>query len=522
LKLFNRGGLADIAIASAGLVAAGCGGSGGSGATAAAKDSKGLDFIPKSALGYVTVDADLEGDNWKQFNELATAFDPEFDGAAKELSKAADDVDYKKEVDPWMGDSAGIALLSAKEDDIVVWIELQDKAKFEKFAKSQGWKKGAKIDEYSTYSDPEDDTTHVAYNDDIAIMTGSRASLSKRVKYDGDSITDADGVSDAIDEAGDDALVTLVVNGEGVRKAIASEKDLASLKDVEQLKDFKAAALSLAAEDKGMRLTGFVGSDGEKAFDNVEHPIFEDLPADTVLAFGGTDFGGTVKKVAEEAGKENSQIQQGIGAAEAALGIDLDDLAKNMDGEFVLGMSSDDAGLGALAGNVVGAAMGGGSSDLDPAALAKSASVILAFEETGKSSETLDKLVQAGGGLAGATGAPKTGTSGDFETKTYTVAGFPLTTASSDDVAALAVGADPFEAWGGDETLGKLDTFSDAWDAADAPDKSAGLMWLDVARIAKLAGVESGDKRELGGMVGWAESDDSNAKFGAFLHIPEK
>ena len=515
-----------MAIVGGALVAAGCGGSGGSGATAAAKDSKGLDLVPKTAIGYVTIDTDLEGDNWKQFDELATAFDPEFKGITSQLNDVVDgedDVKWK-DVDPWLGESAGVGILSAKDGedaDVIGWAELEDKAKFESFAKDQGWKKGKKAGDYETYTDPKDESNNVAYSDDLIVLADSRAKLEKAVKYDGDSITDADGVGDAVDEAGDDALATIVLSGDGVRKAVASSKDLASLKDAKQLKDFKAASLSLAAEDEGMRLTGFVSSDGDQKAENTEHKVFEDLPADTVLAFGGDDFGGNVKDIAEQAGKENAQIQQGIGAAEAALGIDLDDLEKNLDGEFVLGIASDDAGLGAIAGNAVSAAMGGGASDLDPAALAKSASVILAFEETGKSSETLEKLVQSGGALAGATGAPKEGTSGDFETKTLSLAGFPVTTASSDDVAALAVGADPFAEWGGDETLGKLDTYTDAWKAADAPDKSAGVIWLDVARIAKLAGVESGDKRKLGGFVGWAEADDSNAKFGAFLHIPE-
>lgn len=517
-----------MAIAGAAFIATGCGPTGGSGATEAAKDSAALDLVPKSAVGYVTVDTDFEGDNWKQFNELATAFDADFKGVVEELSESSsddedkDEVDYSKDIDPWLGESAGAALVSGSTEDaeFFMWVELEDRAAFEKWAEGEDWEQGKEIGDYATYTDPDDDTNHVAYTDDLAVFAPSREDLEARVEYDGDSITDADGVGDAIDEAGDDALVTLVVSGEGVRAAVEENDDFASLKDVKQLKDFRAAALSLSAEDEGMRLTGFVGAEGDEEAKNIEHPILEDLPGDTVFALGGHDFGGALQRITRDAGKDNAQIQQGVGAAEAALGVDMDDLAKAFDGEFVLGMSADDQGLGSLAGGVAGAAMGGGLGGVDTSSLARSASIVLAFEETGESSETLDKLAAAVGGLSGASAAPKTGTSGDFETKTMSVAGFDVTTAASDDVAVITFGKDVLASWG-DESLGDNDAYTSAWEAADAPGESAGVIWFDAGRVAKLAGVEGGDEREVGGFVGWLESDGSDARFGAFMHVPE-
>jgi hypothetical protein len=529
VKLFTRGGIAASAIAVAAFVAAGCGGSGGSGASSAAKDSAALDLVPKDAIAYVTLDTDLEGEGWKQFNELATAFDPEFKGVSKEIEDSASEDEksettYKDDVDPWLGDSAGAALLAVNQEgddaDFFMWAELEDKAKFEAFAKDQKWKSGKDIGDWKTYTDPEDETNNVAYSDDLVVLAPSRKQLETRVEYDGDSITDAEGVTDAVDEAGgDDALVTAVLSGAGVRKLIEENEQLKQLSGNKRLKDFQAAAFSVAAEDEGMRISGFVGAEGEESTENVEHPIFEDLPASTIFAVGGEDFGGTAKELVNEAGKESKQIQQGIGAAEAALGVTLDDLADALDGEFVLGLSADDAGLASLVGGAAGAAMGGGTSGLDPSKLLSSGSLILAFEETGDTAETLGKALSSGAALAQAQ-VGKEATMGDFKAQTMTISGVPVTSAANDDLSVIQVGKDVLGTWG-DESLGDSDAYKDAWKAADAPGESAGVFWLDAGRIAKLVGVKSGDERELGGLVGWAEADGSNAKFGAFLHVPE-
>jgi hypothetical protein len=279
-------------------------------------------------------------------------------------------------------------------------------------------------------------------------------------------------------------------------------------------------AMSVSAEDDGMRLDGHVRSDGEDGGENQEAALFNDLPGNTVLAFGGHDLGGALQTFAEDAGKENAQIQQGIGAISGVIGVSLDDMAEAFDGEFVLGMAADDQGLGALAGGVAGAAMGGGLGATDPSQLLEAGTIMLAFEETGKAGETLDKIAGAVGGLAGGA-APKTGTSGDFETKQLTLQGVPVTTAASDEVAALTIGLDVFENWGGDESLGESEAFTAAWDAADAPDEVLGSMWLDAGRIAQVAGVESGEGVELGGAVGWVEADGSNGNFGVFVHVDE-
>ncbi|MEO6866743.1 MAG: DUF3352 domain-containing protein [Gaiellales bacterium] len=527
MKVSKRGGLAVIAMLTAALIAAGCGG-GGSKAADAAKSSKVLDLVPKSAIGYATLDTNFTGDNWKQFNKLASGFNADFEGVDTQLSESAgkEEVDYAKDVDPWLGDTGGAALLSMPNEgdaEFFAWVELDDVKKFEAFAKDDGLKAGDKIGDYKTLSDPdEDDGVFLAYNDDHILLSDKLAVLSKTIKYDGDSITKVDGIGDAIDEVGADSLGTIVVSGEGVRALVKDNAQASStVGSATQLKELNAVAVSFGAEDKGMRVTGYVDSSGKDSPENGSRDVLEGLPANTVFALGGQNFGGGLKTLAEDAGKTNPQVQQMIGAGSAALGVDVDDLSKAFADEFALGLGSTDEGLGALAGGVTGAAMGGGLGALDPSALTKALSITIAFSETGSTKDTLDKLTQAAGGFLGASGAPKTAKLGDFETTTISAAGMPVTTASSKDIAAISLGVDVFENWGKD-SLSSTDAYKDAVKAAGTPGKTAGFMWVDAGRIATFAGVKSAEDVKLGGLVGWVEGDKGSAKFSAFMHIDTK
>lgn len=508
------------------MLAAACGGS-DSGSTKAAKNAAALDFVPKDALGYVTFDTDFGGDNWTKASELATAIKPDLKSVEDQIVESAtsddSDVDWKKDVEPWLGESAGAALLDMKADggaDAFIWVEVKDRSALESFAKDQGGKKGDKVGDFTVWTN-KDDSSVVGVSDDLAILTDDTATLKKVVEYDGDSIKDVDGVSDAIDGVDGDALATFVVSGDGVRAAAKDNEQLKGVAEADQLKDFDALAASVSAKDDGFRIEGMEVSASEGTAENVDHPIFNDLPASTVLAVGGYNLGGVVDSALESFGKDNAQVQQGVGAISAVLGVDTKDLAKALDGEFALALSADDQGLGAVVGSAAGAAMGGGGlSGVDPAGVLKAGTLLLAFEETGTTGETLGKIGGSAGALTGSPAAPKTGTAGDFKTSTMNVQGLPVTMAMSDDVAAVSLGLDVFSTWG-DDTLADYAPFKDAWSAADAPDKSVSTMWLDTGRIAKLAGLTGSDKAQLGGMVGWSKDDGKKYEFGAFLHITD-
>ena len=526
MKLYLRCGAAAIAVATAALVAAGCGG--GSGASDAAKNAKALDYVPKDALGYVIVNTDFDGDAWKQFDDLAVAFDEDFKSVGSQVEKSFstdsdDKIDFEKDVEPWLGENAGAAVLSvggdegATDAEALIWIEITDRAKFEDFAKDRGAKKDGSEGDFDIWADGDD--TFLAVSDDLVITTdGTKKDLTSIVSYDGDSITDAEGVDDVAGEVEGDTLAAFVLSGPGLRAAVKDVDQLESLSNAKELKEFDGLSFGFGAEDDGFRIHGYAGGIGEVK--NASNDVFKDLPGTSLLAVGGNDLGGTIKEAAETLGEDNAQVQQSVGALSGALGVDLDDLAEAFSGEFALSIAGGDEVLGQIAGGAMGAAMGAGVGGVDPAAIAKTGSLTLAFEAGDTTAETMDKLVGAVGGLTGAGAAPKSGTSGDFETKTFTAGGLPVTAASSDDVAALSVGTDVFAKWG-EDTLGDNEAFKDAWKAADAPDDVAFSFFADFGRIAKVIDLKSGEGVTPGGWVAWAEGDDDNATFDVFMHVDE-
>lgn len=538
MKLFNRTAVAATGVvACAALVAAGCGGSSG-GSSDAATDAAALDLVPKDALGYVVVDTDLDGEGWTQFDKLAKAFYADFEGVGEEVVKADsdDDVDYEKDVEPWLGESAGVAIIdvgasdsadedsdggdsSSSEPTMMGWIELTDRSAFEKFLESQDFKKDGTSGDFDLWVN-EDDDTYMGVSDDYVVFTDSKEQIEARTTFDGDGILDAEGVTDVVDDAGDGALATLVVSGEGVRSLVEEDESLKAFGSAADIESFDGLAVSFSAEDDGLRLHGFASGSLTGDLEMGEPSLVNDLPGSTLLAIGGNNLGGTLEDAVDGAGKDNPQVQQTIGQLSGVIGVDLAELAEAFGGQFAIALGAEDSALGAVAGSAVGAAMGGGLQSLDPAALTDSASVTLAFSEEGTTSETLEKLVGVVGGLTGATAAPTEATAGDFTTKTATVNGLPVTTAASDEVAAISVGSDVFTTWG-DGTLADNEAFSSAWKAADAPDETAGTLWVDFGRVSKLMDMPTSDEVTAGGWVGWAEADEDSASFDVFMHVTE-
>lgn len=515
----NRSGVAAVVVVSAALVAAGCGSD--SDSSSAAKDAKALDFVPKTALGYATVDLDLEGDNWKQFEKLAGAFTEDFD-LEKEIADLGDEddkTDYKKDIAPWLGAGAGAAVIDvAKNGDdaeAFVWIELEDRAKFEDYAKGEGFKKDGSAGDFDFWT-KKDDT--FAVSDDLAITGETKAQIKKIVEFDGDSITSVDGLDSVIDDLEGDSLATIVVNGDGVRDWIKKDDDLKALANNKQLKEFDGAAVSFAAEDEGFRLSG-VSKGGTEGSSNGGTDVLRGLPGNTVLALGGNDLGGGIKSALDSAGESDATVQSAVAQVSGLLGVEVGELQKAFDGEFVLGVSGEDDGLQALVGTIAGAAMGGGMEGVNPASLTKAGAITLAFEANDDTAATLDKIAGAVGGLTGG-GTPKAGTAGDFETKTMSVMGLPVTAASKDDVAAISIGTDVFTGWGSD-SLGDNAAFKDAWKAAGAPDDVAVSFWADFPRVAKLAELKSKSGVTAGGWVGFGEADGGDASFDLFMHVKE-
>lgn len=534
-----RRGLTVAAVTvTAALAAAGCG-SGGSGAASAASDAKALDYVPKSALMYATFDTDVAGKNWKQVDKLISAVDPDYDGIVKEINEAAkkdDDfknLDFSKDVDPWLGASGGFALTdlnkasSDSSDDVtqgvLAWVDIEDRSAFEDFLKkyADDAKKDGTIGDFTVWTKAKSsssdsvagDEAVIGVSDDLALIAGTKAELKTYINTK-DSVLDDKGAKRAADELTGDSIFAVVVSGNGIRKALDDDASRKSASKIKQIQKLDGATFSVEATDKGFHGQAWIGYDGLKVNTNTIDPkLFKSLPVDTVAAFGGQDLGGGIKSLIDGLESGNDQVGTIVAQGEAFLGIDREKLAKGLSGEFSLGFSGSDTELKKVAGS--------STSPGGAVAAATQGTLALVFEDKDGTQNVLTSLAKAGATLTGA--PPTKGKVGSFETSELALGGMTLYVAHNSDVDIVTTSKAFLETYGSGDTLGDNSGFKDAWDDAGAPDKVTASLFVDAQRLAKLA--NGGDSKlnydNLGSFIGWGSADKDATKFDMFLSIDD-
>lgn len=534
MKFTKRIGVSACVALAAVLVAAGCGSDSSDGG-ASGGGGEALDLVPKTAVGYGVMDLDFSKDSWKQFEQLAGAFSADF-SLTKEVGEFVDkNADYERDVKPWLGKSAGVAVTgldikklmandtaksgaktTPKDDGIEAfsWLELKDGDKYATFLKEQKYTESGTIGDYDVWTDAKNER-YIGVSDDLAVTSPTKAQLTKVVNFDGDSIEDAEGVDDLKSDLEDDGLATVIVNGAAVRK-LAKDNGAADL--VADLDEYQGQAMQLLAEDKGLHVHSFsMGMKSEeKADDSMD--LFLQSPSNSIMVLGGHDMGATLESGLTAVSK-NKKYGATVTQLSALLGLDAKQIGDAFSGEFTLGLAGSDAGVQALIGSAVGALVSKDSKNLNAPALVKTNALTLAFAKGDETAETLQKLM---GGASTLLRSPKgkTAMKGNFQTMQTAVRGFPLTVATSSDVAALSLGSDVFTTWG-KAKLSDSAVFKDAWEAADAPDGATGSMWVDFARIAKLADLKGTEGTMVGGWVGWAAQDGDKGTIDVFMHVPK-
>jgi Protein of unknown function (DUF3352) len=536
-------------VAMAALVAVGCGGSGGGGAAggagaAASGDGGVLDYVPQDTVVYFTADADFDGDNWKQADEHGKKFDgyeEQRDKALAEAFKGEDgEEDVKwEDIKPWLGDTIGGAFwgsLSSDEEDAedgkadmngVVWAQVKDKEKAQSFIEDEGGKKTGTEGDFTLYEDETteegEDPTLMALGEDIVLIGETEADLKRSIKAkDGDSVLDDEGTKSVAEEIEDDALMAVVVSGEGVREAIkdGSEDEESTRKalGIKQVKAFEGLSFGVSANDEGFQLHGYAGFDKDELGDEelggeFEPTLLRDLPADTMLAIAAEDLGAQLKKVTEAIADSDKEAAEGVAQLESVLGVSIDDINDAYKGQFTLsvGSETEGAGDGAAAG-IVGAL---------PAV-----SLVTEVGDEAKAQTVTEKLIGLSQLQAGT--PPKDVTVGEIEGKEASIGGMSVIAGTGDGHSIITTSRSFIEALGGDDTLDGDDSFNENWDAAEAPDEVAGAFYLDVQKAIEFAkglgqdpeaaGV---DTSPLGALVGWANVEDDSVSFDLFMRVEE-
>lgn len=537
-----------LAVLLAAVVAVGCGGRKGAGPVSSAK---GLDYVPRNALFYMVFDLDFDGPAWKRAEKLLKRF-PGYDAKKGDLLKqmtadANSDVDFDKDVKPWLGDEGGIAAtkITAKkttlEDSFFLWADVADEKRatsfIERESKEIGRTEYQGVDIVTTKdSDADDadkdDTTVYALTDGTLLVGNKASALKAAIRASkGRSIADTRGFEEVTSKVDDDALASLYVSGAAVRKlleaAIADQGEkgtsLKGLLDLPQLKAMQGFAMGVSPEAEGFRLNGHAGFDQElldkgDLGTNFEPTLLQGLPGNTVLAFGGDDLGSGLDKLLTSVKNSDPAMAQQMSQAEAMLGVSFDEITKALGGQFAVAL------LGAAKSGAGGVPAGGAVFEAtDEAASAKVLEKLLGAATLATAAPVSKKTIAGVQALQAKSGST-TVTGATFDGKLVVGTSEQLLTSIKT----------------GTNTLGENAAFKEAWEYAHAPDRVGGVFYMDVKGVVDAVGsgiagaiasatgssgkvdTAAAESTPLTSVLGWVVNDESSQTIEVFVGVGDE
>jgi Protein of unknown function (DUF3352) len=482
--------IAAMALVVASLVTA-CGGSTTNGPGGIGESGAGL--VSSDAVVYVSADGDLGSSRWQQVDTLLKKF-PIRDKLLVEIRQglAERKLDYDNDLKPALGpeiDVAAVPGTSAQDTTYAVFTKPESIEKAKALV--------AKLGEDSS---PE--ATRVV--DGWLFVANTQAMIDRVLKGSGSSLADLSRFKDAFGQLPEDSLLKVYANGPQLSKlvgSLSSVAQMASAGETENKLDWVAVAAF--ADDDGLQIEGDAKSTtGESlAGPAYSSKLISGVPAD---AFAFLTYHG--RSGADPLGRlrRNPAFGEGLRQFEQELGIPLDDLIALFQHETAFYVRP---GLG----------------------LAE-ISLVLEAPDTEQALTTIDRLAARVAKLKGARlgGEHQDGLDVktlDFGPVTARWAGFDgrvLLTTSPTGISDYRSSGDK---------LGDSSAYRDALDGAGAPDKTNGLVYLDVAEVARLienyAGLAGGklppdleqNLKPLRSFVAYASSNGDLTTFAAKLRI---
>ena len=285
--------LALLALLTA-LLAAACGGASGTSAAigAAGTDGKAAQAVPADTLLFLDANIDQGSDAWKKLEALGSRF-PDWPNLTAELrrsltSASSDGVSFEKDIRPWLGGEAGLAVTSVAPSAtsmsgvFVAYLQSTDDGKLAAALQKGGKaKQTGSRDGYDLYtaSDASGSATYAAVGRGAMLVSNRQSALARAIDAREGKTTrlaDLDRFQAALAELPKDNLVVGYVDGPalaqladvalaqaGTRAPQGSAQQLEQLRS--QLAAFRAASFSFGAEDHGFRFRAATLLDKAKA-----------------------------------------------------------------------------------------------------------------------------------------------------------------------------------------------------------------------------------------------------------------
>jgi hypothetical protein len=260
------------------------------------------------------------------------------------------DVDYDKDIEPWLGDRMAVAAVEAGETNpspvFVVQVTDEGKAK-------------AGLEKLQGCDTSGSDDTGFAFEDGWAVVAETQAIADNVVAQTKDGVlSDEDAYQNAMDEAGDSGIVTMYAAptaGEWMGKLVEDQAAASPFgsgfqsKAIDQLKNFKGAAAVVRFHDGALEME-FAGdvsgmTNGVDLSTAGKADVVSTLPANTALAFGLALPAGYLQSLADAMAPAVSPGQTGdelLAQVEQETGLNLPEDFEALTGDSIaLAVSGD-------------------------------------------------------------------------------------------------------------------------------------------------------------------------------------
>jgi Protein of unknown function (DUF3352) len=347
-------------------LAAGCGGGAASG------DADPASAAPANAMAYIEIAIKPEGETREDAlaaaGKVLATDDPEgklrefFDKAMSEQDADTAGLDYKKDIEPWLGERAGVWFNNRLDDEgdpggSVLVSVTDSEAALDAIHKGYA-NSGEKLTKRSYGGvdyEVDEDGTAVGIVGDEFLAAGPEATFKNTIDAQkGDALAESDRYKKALEGLADQRLAHFYVDPKQALALATSQQstgtDQQELEQIRQIIPFDklgAVAGSFTADGDRLALDMAVRTEGGGslgAFGNLYStagtPLLNDLPGETWAAFGSPKYGQSIKAALDQ----YAGLLGGTAAREQLknqLGIDLDEDVLSWIGDVAMFVRGD-------------------------------------------------------------------------------------------------------------------------------------------------------------------------------------
>ncbi|HXR30500.1 MAG TPA: DUF3352 domain-containing protein [Solirubrobacterales bacterium] len=357
----TRLALLSVLAAVAAVAAAGCGDSDSSSSDLAG-------FAPPGSLVYVegtlqpsgelSADVDSLAQTIAGVDDLGGLIVEELESSAEEDGEP---VDFAKEVEPWLGERAGVTFVGLDSDgdltEPVIAVQSTDAEATQDFIDTQAEQSKEPYEDVShegvDFKVGGSEGTAVGLVDDTLLVADDKTAFQSAIEAaGGESLADEAGFEDAIANASKGSLADVYVDVGGLLEQSDNEIDPQAQEALENAGIDPSEATAVASVIPGSdQIQIDVSSDlgGEEAPSGDVSELLGTLPGDSFAALAASGFGDQLKEAIDELDKSGipgelppNQLKSTL----KAMGIDLDKIADSLEDAAVFAQGNSEATLG--------------------------------------------------------------------------------------------------------------------------------------------------------------------------------